>query len=195
MCMFHTELFIVHNGMDKVTNKSISYYINVNNLNSRAIDENKEQIAIFLIQSGCDLDCYRLPGPNGEGGDEARDRASPLHLCCQWGLDSVVQTLVEHGANVNSRDAENKTPLHIAIENQHPTIITLLLFHPNIDLSLRDKAGLSPFATALTFRNNKAAQAILDKLPSAAEQVTFFYYVYQISPSRHFRKTLMPARG
>jgi hypothetical protein len=37
-------------------------------------------------------------------------------------------------------------------------------------LSLRDKSGLSPFATALTFRNNKAAQAILDKLPSAAEQ-------------------------
>lgn len=137
----------------------------------RAIDENKETAAIFLIQAGCDLDCARMTGPNGEGGDEARDGASPLHLCCQWGLDTVVQTLVEHGANVNSRDSENKTPLHISIENQHPTIITLLLCHPNIDLSLRDKAGLSPFATALTFRNNKAAQAILDRLPSAAEQV------------------------
>lgn len=137
----------------------------------RSIDENKEPAAIFLIQAGCDLDSPRMLGPNGEGGDEARDGASPLHLCCQWGLESVVQTLVEHGANVNSRDSENKTPLHIAIENQHPTIITMLLCHPSIDLSLRDKAGLSPFATALTFRNNKAAQAILDRLPSAAEQV------------------------
>lgn len=75
---------------------------------------------------------------------------------------------------MNSKDAENKTPLHYAIENQHPTIITLLLSVPEINLSLRDKSGLTPFATALTFRNNKAAQSILDKMPSAAEQVRKF---------------------
>ena len=82
----------------------------------------------------------------------------------------VVQTLIEHGANVNARDAEGKTPVHIAIINQHPQIISLLLCHPNINLSLRDKKGQSPFATALVVRNNKAAQAILERLPSAAEQ-------------------------
>ncbi|XP_023713314.1 rabankyrin-5 isoform X2 [Cryptotermes secundus] len=136
----------------------------------RSIDENNEQIARFLIQSGCDLNSARRPGPGGRGGDEARDQASPLHLCCQWGLETVVQTLVEHGAAINSRDAEGKTPLHVAIQNQHPSIISLLLCHPRIDLSIRDKSGLTPFATALTYRNNKAAQAILDKLPTAAEQ-------------------------
>ncbi|XP_044763640.1 rabankyrin-5 [Coccinella septempunctata] len=136
----------------------------------QAIDENKEGAAIFLIQAGCDIDCHRLPGPNGEGGEEARDKASPLHLCCQWGLDTVVRTLIEHRANVNNRDAENKTPLHIAIENKQDDIISLLLAVPEIDLSLRDKNGLSPFATALTFRNNKAAQVILGKMPNAAEQ-------------------------
>lgn len=82
----------------------------------------------------------------------------------------MVQTLIEHGANVNARDAEGKTPVHIAIINQHPQIISLLLCHPNINLSLRDKKGQSPFATALVVRNNKAAQAILERLPSAAEQ-------------------------
>lgn len=25
------------------------------------------------------------------GGDEAKDKASPLHLCCQWGLVRVLQ--------------------------------------------------------------------------------------------------------
>ncbi|XP_056639998.1 rabankyrin-5 [Diorhabda sublineata] len=136
----------------------------------RAIDENKESAAIFLIQSGCDLNSPRMPGHNGEGGEEAKDKKSPLHLCCQWGLEPVVRTLVEHRANVNIRDAENKTPLHIAIENNQDEIISLLISVPEIDLSLRDKSGLSPFATALTYRNNKAAQAILDKLPNAAEQ-------------------------
>ncbi|VEN57070.1 unnamed protein product [Callosobruchus maculatus] len=136
----------------------------------RAIDENKEAAAIFLIQAGCDLNSPRLPGPNGEGGDEAKDKMSPLHLCCQWGLEPVVRTLVEHRANVNARDADNKTPLHIAIENRQDDIISLLLSVPEIDLGLRDKAGLSPFATALTYKNNKAAEAILVKLPTAADQ-------------------------
>ncbi|KAK4878403.1 hypothetical protein RN001_010909 [Aquatica leii] len=136
----------------------------------RAIDDNKEAIAIFLIQAGCDLDSPRMPGPSGEGGDEAKDKASPLHLCCQWGLDTVVRALIEHEANINCFDADRKTPLHVAIENQHSEIISLLLQVPNIDLSLRDKSGLSPFAAALTYRNNKAAKAILERLPSAAEQ-------------------------
>lgn len=137
----------------------------------RSIDENKELIAVFLIKSGCDLDSPRQPGPDGQGGDEAKDKASPLHLCCQWGLTKVLQTLIDHGANVNSIDVEQKTPLHYAIENQHDEIIGILLFHPNIELKTRDKSGNTPFASALTVRNHKAAQSILERLPNAAEQM------------------------
>ncbi|XP_055853313.1 rabankyrin-5 [Episyrphus balteatus] len=137
----------------------------------RAIDVNKEAAAIFLIKSGCDLDSPRQPGMNGEGGEESKDKASPLHLCCQWGLTKVLQTLIDHGANVNMLDWENKTPLHIAIENQHNDIIMILLCHPGIDLKIRDKAGNTPFAAALTMRMNKAAQNILERLPNAAEQM------------------------
>lgn len=124
----------------------------------------------LLYHSGCDLNAPRRPGLDGAGGDEARDECTPLHLCCQWGLEQVVQTLIEHGADVNARDAEGKTPVHVAIQNQHSQIISLLLCHPNIDLNRRDRKGLTPFATALTVRNNKAAQAILERLPKAAEQ-------------------------
>lgn len=137
----------------------------------RAIDQNKESAAIFLIRSGCDLDSPRQPGPNGEGGDSVKERASPLHLCCQWGLTRVLQTLIDHGANVNALEYENKSPLHIAIQSQYEEIISILLCHPNIDLKIRDKLGNTPFATALTVRNHKAAQCILDRLPTAAEQM------------------------
>lgn len=137
----------------------------------RAIDENKEYAAIFLIKSGCDLDSPRQPGPNGEGGDEAKDKASPLHLCCQWGLVRVLQTLIDHGANVNALDYNQKTSLHVAIENQHDEIIGILLCHPGLDLKIRDKNGSTSFATALTIRNHKAAQSILERLPNAAEQM------------------------
>ena len=36
---------------------------------------------------------------------------------------------------------------------------------------LRDKTGWTPFATAMTHKDNKAAQAILDRAPNAADQV------------------------
>lgn len=137
----------------------------------KAIDENKEVLATFLIRSGCDVESPRRAGPAGEGADLAADKQTPLHLCCTWGLTEVIQTLLEHGANINAKDSEGKTPLHIAIENQHAAIISLLLTQPNIDLSARDNKGVSPFAAALIARNNKAAQAILEKNPSAAEQV------------------------
>ena len=69
------------------------------------------------------------------------------------------------------QDAESKTPVHLAIENQHPVIISLVLAHPSLDLSIRDKQGLTPFAAAMTTKNNKAAQAILNRESNAAEQV------------------------
>ena len=45
----------------------------------------------------------RRPGPDGEGGVEAWDGMTPLHLACEGGLDNVLQTLVEHKVNVNSK--------------------------------------------------------------------------------------------
>ncbi|CAH2007521.1 unnamed protein product [Acanthoscelides obtectus] len=133
----------------------------------QAILKEDAKTAIFLLDQGIDI--------NAKGVDmSAPDR---LGNCALWAaLDSdkediaSILTLVEHRANVNARDAENKTPLHIAIENRQDDIISLLLSVPEIDLSLRDKSGLSPFATALTFKNNKAAEAILVKLPTAADQ-------------------------
>ncbi|KAI0209082.1 Rabankyrin-5 [Lamellibrachia satsuma] len=136
----------------------------------RAIDENNETVACFLIRSLCDTDGTRRPGPNGEGEDEARDGQTALHMAATWGLDKVVQCLVEHNVNVNAQDAEGKTALHIAIENQHHMIISLLMSHPSINLSLQDKQGLTPFAVAMATKNNKAAEEILAREPLAAEQ-------------------------
>ncbi|KAL4223226.1 Ankyrin repeat and FYVE domain-containing protein 1 [Mactra antiquata] len=137
----------------------------------RAVDENNESVACFLIRSNCDKNSPRKPGLNGEGGDEARDGQTPLHLACAWGMEIVVQALMEFGAEMNTQDIDGKTPVHIAIENQHSVIISLLLSHPLLDLTVRDNNGLTPFAAAMTTRNNKAAQSILNREPRAAEQV------------------------
>ncbi|XP_049638108.1 rabankyrin-5 [Suncus etruscus] len=137
----------------------------------RAIDENNESTACFLIRSGCDVNSPRKPGPNGEGEEEARDGQTPLHLAASWGLEETVQCLLEFGANVNAQDAEGRTPVHVAISNQHSVIIQLLISHPDILLNVRDRQGLTPFACAMTYKNNKAAEAILKRESGAAEQV------------------------
>ncbi|XP_041349199.1 rabankyrin-5-like [Gigantopelta aegis] len=137
----------------------------------RAIDENNEHVACFLIRSGCDKNSPRREGTDCSNGEESRDGQSPLHLACAWGLEMLVQCLMEHAADVNAQDAEGKTPIHVAIQNQHTVIISLLLSHPNLNLTLRDKNGCTPFACAMMTRNNKAAQSILNREPTAAEQV------------------------
>lgn len=113
----------------------------------------------------------RQPGANGEGEEEARDGQTPLHLAACWGLEETVQCLLEFGANVNAQDAEGRTPVHVAISNQHSVIIQLLISHPDIHLNVRDRQGLTPFACAMTHKNNKAAEAILKRESGAAEQV------------------------
>lgn len=68
------------------------------------------------------------------------------------------------------KDAEGRTPIHVAISNQHSIIIQLLISHPDIRLNVRDRQGLTPFACAMTYKNNKAAESILKREPGAAEQ-------------------------
>lgn len=43
----------------------------------RALDQNNQDAAIFLIHSGCDIHCIRKPGPNNEGKDDC-DGQTPV---------------------------------------------------------------------------------------------------------------------
>ena len=130
----------------------------------RALDASDEKTACFLIRSGCEVNSPRRGGAD-----------SPLHLCAQWGLEQVAATLLEHGAEINPRDDEGKTPLHTAIEQHQAGLVQLLLRQPAVDLYAVDKTQKTPFATALLVKNNKAAAAVLEKDPSVAEQVKNYF--------------------
>ncbi|CAF3694746.1 unnamed protein product [Rotaria socialis] len=137
----------------------------------RAIDENNESVACFLIRSGCDINSSRQSGVNGEAPDICKTLESPLHLAAQWGLERVVSALIEYHADINKKDAEANTPLHVAIINQHTAIINLLLNAPSLDLTIRNKQNQTPFACSMVAKNNEAANLILKREPRAAEQL------------------------
>jgi rabankyrin-5 len=136
----------------------------------RAIDDNNDAVAVFLIKSGCDINSPRQPGINGEMPDEAKDLMTPLHLACSWGRERIVSALLEHKCEINKPEVDGNTPLHIAIQNQHTSIIEMLLREPKIDLTIRNKDAQTPFSTALMLKNNAATKLILMKDPTAAEQ-------------------------
>ena len=60
----------------------------------------------------------------------------------------------------------------MSISCKQPRCSDILLQHPDIDLTIRDKSGNTPFAMAMSVKDNEAGQAILKREPKAAEQVS-----------------------
>ena len=59
----------------------------------------------------------------------------------------------------------------MSIKTKNSLCSHLLLSHPSLDLSIRNKAGSTVFASALEARDNEIGKAILQREPGAAEQV------------------------
>ena len=66
---------------------------------------------------------------------------TPLHKACWFGSRRMIHSLLEHGANVNARDAEGRTPLHCVYDELD---IAQMLTRHGADVSLGDNAGETP---------------------------------------------------
>lgn len=54
-------------------------------------------------------------------------KVMPLHSSTAGGHYEITEALLEHGADVNARQAGDFTPLHAAAQNGQPDMVTLLL--------------------------------------------------------------------
>ena len=84
---------------------------------------------------------------------------------------SVVQMLLEHGADVNTADDEGQTPLHSAADKLHVHVVRALLC-AKADVSITDKSGDTPldFAEEAEDEDAAASQEVQKMLQDASEE-------------------------
>ena len=96
--------------------------------------EHSPGIVQLLLEYGAD------PNPPT---DHDRDDESPLYFAARlWydGARAIIELLLEHGAEVNSKSYEGMTPLHRVAHEADPTLMELLLDH-GADIHARTNAN------------------------------------------------------
>ena len=94
----------------------------------------------------------RLGGPVGVRGWKER---TPLHIAIAWlwrvDIAEAVSILLNHGADVNSRDGDFQTPLHIAASCEKDLVKAIqLLLECGADIDSHDASGKTPLHLACT---------------------------------------------
>ncbi|KAK2755585.1 hypothetical protein FQN54_006525 [Arachnomyces sp. PD_36] len=106
-----------------------------------------EPVARYLIEQGADF-CKRYRGQLSQ--------RTALHVASSFGSTSIVQLLLEKGADINTRDKFNQTPLHWAVKVDGPgytwtgNVETVrLLLDRGADAYALDSYGQSPQSIAV----------------------------------------------
>lgn len=90
---------------------------------------------------------------------------SALALACALGLDSEVGKLVEAGGDPNAKDAQGKTPLHVAVQNSYSSSEAVrLLLKKGADPLQKDNEGHSAYDLAYSLDKTGATQLIRQHL-------------------------------
>lgn len=67
-----------------------------------------------------------------------------IHKACLNGDQDLINTLLfDDPSCINSRDQDQRTPLHWACVGSHTDIVFWLLERPDIDINAKDESGLN----------------------------------------------------
>ncbi len=104
-----------------------------------------------------------------------------LLAAIQSGLTQSIHALINAGADVNICDRHGDSPLSSAIRYGTIDIITTLLGHPDINVNLADKFGLTPLHVACIKKRTDVAKMLLENGAQSIPQTTG-YNEYKPSP-------------
>ncbi|RCK74497.1 MAG: hypothetical protein IGBAC_1445 [Ignavibacteriae bacterium] len=93
-------------------------------------------------------------------------KMTPLHIAVENGYIDIIKLLIENGANVDVKNSEGDTPLHIALSNnfliQQNEIIKLLIKHSS-KINTENNRGYTPLHLAVAKDNQEFVELLLLK--------------------------------
>jgi truncated hemoglobin YjbI len=101
-------------------------------------------VAHVLLAAGAAVDA--VSGPT---------RGTALHQAARHGNVSVAQALLDHGATIDARDAQQQTPLRRAVNCRKIHVVRLLIQH-GADPKATDRRGQAPLHVARTAEMKQA---------------------------------------
>ena len=113
------------------------------NLLFEAVISNASERVLQLIRAGANVNTSTPRGRHTIFSIGSTYRDTPLHLAAYRGYDGIVETLVENGASLESRNSERQTPLHVAASMGRENVVRTLIF-AGADMEAKDKDGRMP---------------------------------------------------
>ena len=90
-----------------------------------------------------------------------------LSSAAEEGELEVVNTLVDAGASINTRQAQSWTPLHYAADKNHLEVVRVLLEH-GADKSAKSRDGKTPLLFAALKGHSECVELLKERGPSPA---------------------------
>ena len=133
--------------------------------------EQLEEEVFYAVESGDDVKLIERLLILGASGDAFSHYfyGTPLHEAALKNHTSVIRLLLDRGANINARDAENQTALHKAAWN-NCTSAMLLLLDRGAHHNAKTVSNQTPLDLA-RWRNNQEAIDLLMDFSESVEKV------------------------
>jgi ankyrin repeat protein len=84
-----------------------------------------------------------------------------IHLAAYFGLENIAKYLLENGHDTNAIDGSEATPLHWAMEKEHPGMVTLLLDY-GAKVNARNHWDQTPLEHAIRTGNEGITKLLLE---------------------------------